>query len=80
MTKRFLLIFLFILTLFIGFCAVLCNAEELPKQHVNDNRAVVVVQKQPAIKNHKQEAKQNKFCIIVQVNGKVKDTTNNSQK
>lgn len=80
MTKRFLLIFLFILTMFIGFCAVLCNAEELPEQSVNDNRATIAIQKQPTIENHKQEAKQNKWCIIVQINGKIKDTANTDAK
>lgn len=80
MVKRFLLIFLFIISLFLGFSALLCYAEELPEQSVNDNRAVVAVQKQPSIKTHKQEAKQNKWCIIVQINGKVKDNANNSAK
>lgn len=37
----------------------------------NDNRAVISVQKQPANSIQKQEVKQNKWCIIIQVNGKL---------
>lgn len=49
----------------------------------NDNRAVISVQKQPATAEQsiqKQEVKQNKWCIIIQVNGKIKDNTDNLKK
>ena len=49
----------------------------------NDNRAVISVQKQPATAEQsiqKQEIKQNKWCIIIQVNGKIKDNTDNIKK
>lgn len=47
----------------------------MPAQSANDNRAVVTVQKQPATEEapQKQEIKQNKWCIIIQVNGKIKE-------
>lgn len=49
----------------------------------NDNRAIISVQKQPATEEQsiqKQEIKQNKWCIIIQVNGKIKDNTDNLKK
>lgn len=53
-------------------CSSVVFADEVePAQTVNDNRAVIAVQKQPA-KENKQEVKNNWFCIILQVNGKVK--------
>lgn len=45
----------------------------MPAQSANDNRAVVTVQKQPA-KENKQQVKNNWFCIVIQVNGKIKDS------
>lgn len=55
------------------FCAQTVLADEIQaEQAANDNRAVIAVQKQPA-KDNKQEVKNNWFCIILQVNGKVKD-------
>lgn len=46
-------------------------ADEAPaEQSANDNKAVIAVQKQPANSIQKQEIKQNKWCIIIQVNGK----------
>lgn len=60
------------------FCVSDVLADEiLPEQIVNDNRATISVQKQPSMeKGQKQEAKQNKWCIIIQVNGKIKETEN----
>lgn len=58
------------------FCGQIVLADEVqPAQTANDNRAVVTVQKQPATEEapQKQEIKQNKWCIIIQVNGKVKE-------
>lgn len=55
-------------------------ADEIePAQTANDNRAVIAVQKQPA-KENKQEVKNNWFCIILQVNGKVKDISDSDNK
>lgn len=55
-----------------GFCADMVQ----PEQTFEDNRAVITVQKQPATENtQKQGVKNNWFCIVVQVNGKVVDTS-----
>lgn len=54
-------------------CALPLFAEEMPAQNTEDNKAVVAVQKQPALKQQKQGAVRNIACIIIQVNGKVKD-------
>lgn len=54
-----------------GFCADVVQ----PEQSFEDNKAVVSIQKQPAAEStQKQNVKNNWFCIVVQVNGKVKDT------
>lgn len=54
------------------FCGQAVFADEIEAaQTANDNRAVIAVQKQPA-KENKQEVKNNWFCIILQINGKVK--------
>lgn len=46
-----------------------------PEQKFNDNRASISVQKQSALENsQRQSVKNNWFCIIVQVNGKVLET------
>ena len=56
------------------FCGQIVLADEVqPTQTANDNRAVVTVQKQPA-KENKQQVKNNWFCIVIQVNGKIKDS------
>ena len=47
--------------------------EVTPSQVADDNRALLTVQKQPA-KENKQQANRNWFCIVVQVNGKIKDS------
>ncbi len=47
-----------------------------PEQKFVDNKAVISVQKQPATENtQKQGVKNNWFCIVVQVNGKVLDSS-----
>ena len=57
-----------------GNCGQIVLADEVqPAQTANDNRAVVTVQKQPA-KENKQQVKNNWFCIVIQVNGKIKDS------
>lgn len=57
------------------FCSQAVFADEVvseqTEQVFNDNRAAVSIQKQPAQDKQKQEVKNNWFCIIVQVNGKV---------
>ena len=50
--------------------------EEISTQTADDNRALVAVQKQPS-KDNKQQANRNWFCIVIQVNGKVKDNADN---
>lgn len=64
-----------ILGLLLVSSSVVFADEVQPAQTANDNRAVVTVQKQPATEEapQKQEIKQNKWCIIIQVNGKVKE-------
>ena len=47
--------------------------EATPSQVANDNRALLIVQKQPA-KENKQQANRNWFCVVIQVNGKIKDS------
>ncbi len=62
------------------FCSELAFSAETvsgtPEQKFTDNKAVISVQKQPATDNtQKQGVKNNWFCIVVQVNGKVLDST-----
>nr|DAN37757.1 MAG TPA: TRAF PROTEIN, TRAO PROTEIN, TRAN ADHESION, BACTERIAL SECRETION.5A [Caudoviricetes sp.] len=56
-----------------GFCADMVQ----PEQTFEDNRAVITVQKQPTDNQstQKQNIKNNWFCVVVQVNGKVVDTS-----
>ncbi len=55
--------------------AVCFSSEEIQKaqQKTDDNIAVISVQKQPLNENSKQKITKNIACIIIQVNGKVKD-------
>lgn len=71
--KVFVITLLLLATMFV-FGAIKGFAEEA-EQSVNDNRAAIAIQKQPSNKAQKQEAKQNKWCIIVQINGKIKDNS-----
>lgn len=50
------------------------NTTGSAQQGFTDNKAVVSIQKQPAVDKQKQNVKNNWFCIVVQVNGKIKDT------
>lgn len=70
------------LALLIGlvfFCyqVVLADEIQIAKQNqiIEDNKAVVMVQKQPTDEKsvQKQDVKRNWFCIVVQVNGKIID-------
>lgn len=62
------------------FCSQACFAvDAVPEQvqEVIDTKAAIAVQKQPNYDhNQKQEVKNNWFCIVIQVNGKVKDSSN----
>ncbi len=53
-------------------------AAEEASQSVEDNKAVIAIEKQPTNKSNKQAVKNNWFSIVIVVNGKVKDTGNNS--
>ena len=55
--------------------AAIFAAEETQKaeQKTDDNIAAISVQKQPLNENSKQKITKNIACIIIQVNGKVKD-------
>ena len=53
--------------------------EVTPSQVADDNRALLTVQKQPA-KENKQQANRNWFCVIVQINGKIKDYSDSELK
>ena len=73
-----------ILSLFI-FCGSSVFADELQNNadqeiNIEQNKAVVSIQKQPMNENslQKQKVKNNWFCIIIQVNGKaLPNKTNN---
>ena len=43
---------------------------------IEDNKAVFTIQKQPNDENsmQKQDVKRNWFCIVIQINGKIKDS------
>lgn len=65
----------------IFFCAqsVFANDNQIQANqdiNIEDNKAVVTVQKQPtnAESMQKQVVKNNWFCIVLQVNGKIKDS------
>lgn len=67
--------------LMLTFCCQSVLADEVkPEQNFQDNKAVLAVQKQPANENaQKQQVKNNWFCVVVQVNGKAKDTDTSNQ-
>lgn len=79
MCKKVFVITLLLFATMLLFGAIKCLAAD-SEQSVVDNRASIAVQKQPSNKMHNQEAKQNKWCIIIQVNGKVKDTAGTNAK
>ena len=61
------------------FCSQAVLADEAananPEQKFEDNRASISIQKQPTTENtQKQTVKNNWFCIVVQVNGKILDS------
>ena len=73
-----------ILSLFL-FCGQIVLADEVVASAnqeivIEDNKAVFTVQKQPNDEKsvQKQDVKRNWFCIVIQVNGKVKDLDTNT--
>ena len=61
------------------FCATQVSAEEVSANQeisIEANKAVISLQKQPTDEKstQKQEVKNNWFCVVVQVNGKIKNT------
>lgn len=77
-----------ILSIFLSllfFCPSIVFADEVPTNadqeiNIEQNKAVVSIQKQPMNENslQKQKVKNNWFCIIIQVNGKaLPNKTNN---
>lgn len=72
--KKILMLFI----LSILFCnSSFANETEYANQEmsINENKAVVMIQKQPTDEKSKQKqsVKNNWFCIVVQVNGKIKE-------
>lgn len=76
--KLFFMTLLVLLAMFLFGAIKACAVEAA--QGAEDNRAVIAVQKQPTNKEQKQKAARNIACIIIQINGKVKDTSDNSAK
>lgn len=74
-----------ILLTFLFLCTSISFADEIPTNadqeiNIEQNKAVVSIQKQPMNENslQKQKVKNNWFCIIIQVNGKaLPNKTNN---
>lgn len=71
------------------FCSEIVFADEVvlkstQTQDIQDNKAVINIQKQPTNEHNsqKQAVKNNWFCIVVQINGKIKDldTANSDNK
>lgn len=65
--------------LVLTFCCQSVLADEIMTNQdvkVENNKAMIKVQKQPASPSSQQKAnvKSNWFCVVIQVNGKVKDT------
>lgn len=55
-------------------CPVYSFATEIQTtQDTTDNKAVIALQKQPANETQKQKISKNIACIIIQINGKIKN-------
>lgn len=54
-------------------------AEDIPQQVTEDNKAIISIQKQPCNEKQTQVVTRNIGCIIIQVNGKVKENDTNSK-
>lgn len=62
------------------FCNQVVLADESTQtQNIEDNKAVISVQKSPMNETaaQKQTLKNNWFCVVIQINGKVLDNANN---
>lgn len=75
-----LTILLAIMTCISGIAFANEETAAIPEQNFDDNRAAVAIQKQPSTENmQKQGIKNNWFCIVVQVNGKIDSIKNNTE-
>lgn len=64
----------FIIGLLLFYGQVVFADSTQPEQTVQDNKAVISIQKQPTTENsQKQKVTRNIACIIIMVNGKVKE-------
>ncbi len=73
--KSKILSLLFALVCFSAMGAVFAEVDTEQAQYLSDTKATIAVQKQPNYdKNQRQNVKNNWFCIVIQVNGKFKDT------
>ena len=68
-----------LLTTLMMFNSVVLAEEVVPQQTAEDNKAVISIQKQPANEKQNQAVTRNIGCIIIQVNGKVKENDTNSK-
>ncbi len=74
MKKTFLILTLLILSSNLVFAE-----DNIAEQKSEDNKAVISIQKQPANEKQNQNVTRNIGCIIIQVNGKVKENDTNSK-
>lgn len=70
--KKLLLTILLTISLTQAVCFA-SDETQKAEQKTDDNIAAISVQKQPLNENSKQKITKNIACIIIQVNGKVKD-------
>ncbi len=70
--KKLLLTILLTVSLTQAACFAIEETQKA-EQKTDDNIAAISVQKQPLNENSKQKITKNIACIIIQVNGKVKD-------
>ncbi len=70
--KKLLLTMLLTISLTQAVCFAIEETQKA-EQKTDDNIAAISVQKQPLNENSKQKITKNIACIIIQVNGKVKD-------
>lgn len=71
-----LLNILFALACFCALPAVCGEVDTEQAQYLSDTKATIAVQKQPNYDNNQtQQVKNNWFCIVIQINGKLKDNS-----
>lgn len=64
------------------FCMQAVQAEEANQEiNLQDNKAVISLQKQPTDEksSQRQAVRNNWFCVVVQVNGKIKGSDTNNK-